>query len=130
VDVGTAQQVLETSDLKSRVEVVIEAVAKVREVMKLNNEIESSVKTEMSKSQREFLLRQQMKAIEKELGDKGEDEENELDELAKKLGATQPHASALGPPPATSAVVPCCFCAGARHTGPGSHPEPSRPVWP
>ena len=87
IEVGTAQQVLETSDLKARVEMVIEAVAKVREVMKLSNEISNSVKSEMSKSQREFLLRQQMKAIEKELGEKGggEDGEDELEDLKKKL---------------------------------------------
>ena len=93
IDVATAQQVLETSDLKTRVELVIEAVAKVREVMKLSNEIESSVKTEMSKSQREFLLRQQMKAIEKELGEKGSEEDNEIDELAKKLEEKMPFMS-------------------------------------
>lgn len=83
IEVGTAQQVLETSDLKARVEMVIEAVAKVREVMKLSNEISNSVKSEMSKSQREFLLRQQMKAIEKELGETGGGEDGE-DELGTK----------------------------------------------
>ena len=94
IDVTTAQEVLESSDLKARVETVIAAVAKVREVMKLSNEIESSVKTEMSKSQREFLLRQQMKAIEKELGDSGgQDEADELDELAAKLEKALPFMS-------------------------------------
>ena len=87
IDVGVAQQILEISDLQSRVKMVIEAVAKVREVMKLNNEIASSVKTETSKSQREFLLRQQLKAIEKELGESGggEDDDNDLAVLEKKL---------------------------------------------
>ena len=89
IEIATAQEVLETSDLKTRVEMVIEAVAKVREVMKLSNEISESVKSEMSKTQREFLLRQQMKAIEKELGEKGgeDGEEDDMDELQKKLEA-------------------------------------------
>jgi ATP-dependent Lon protease len=92
IEVGTAQQVLETSDLKTRVEMVIEAVAKVREVMKVSNEISNSVKNEMSKTQREFLLRQQMKAIEKELGEQGdEDGEDELEQLQKKLEEKMEH---------------------------------------
>ena len=90
IEVVTAQKVLETSDLKTRVEIVIEAVAKAREMMKLNNEIESSVKTEMSKTQREFLAAT-MRAIEKELGEKGEDEDSDLDDLAKKLEGKLPH---------------------------------------
>ena len=92
IEVATAQQVLETSDLKARVEMVIEAVAKVREVMKVSNEISNSVKNEMSKTQREFLLRQQMKAIEKELGEQGGgDEDDDLAKLQQKLEEKMQH---------------------------------------
>jgi ATP-dependent Lon protease len=52
--------------------------------MKLSNKISSQVKGEMSKTQREYYLRQQLKAIKEELGDKDEDE-NGVEELERRL---------------------------------------------
>ncbi len=82
------QQVLETIDLKDRMKLVLELLNRKREILKLSSKIDSQVKGEMSKTQREYYLRQQLKAIKEELGELGEEEE-ELDELGeriKKLG--------------------------------------------
>src|SRR5690349_15351558 len=88
VPIEEKQQVLETVDLKSRMKLVLELLNRKREILKLSSKIDSQVKGEMSKTQREYYLRQQLKAIKEELGELGEEEE-ELDELGeriKKLG--------------------------------------------
>src|SRR6266446_898724 len=54
------------------------------DIHKLSSKIDSQVKGEMSKTQREYYLRQQLKAIKEELGELGEEEE-ELDELGERL---------------------------------------------
>src|SRR5471032_289846 len=88
VPIEEKQQVLETVDLKDRMKLVLELLNRKREILKLSSKIDSQVKGEMSKTQREYYLRQQLKAIKEELGELGEEEE-ELDELGeriKKLG--------------------------------------------
>ncbi|MDA0713509.1 MAG: endopeptidase La, partial [bacterium] len=72
--------------LKKRLIKVLELLNRQFEVLKLSNKINSQVKGEMSKTQREYYLRQQLKAIKEELGDK-EDDEGGLEELEKKLKA-------------------------------------------
>jgi ATP-dependent Lon protease len=88
VPIEEKQQVLETIDLKSRMKLVLEILNRKREILKLSNKIDSQVKGEMSKTQREYYLRQQLKAIKEELGELGEEEEeiDELGERIKKLG--------------------------------------------
>jgi len=90
VPIEEKQQVLETVDLKERMKLVLELLNRKREILKLSSKIDSQVKGEMSKTQREYYLRQQLKAIKEELGELGEEEE-ELDELGerlKKIGLT------------------------------------------
>lgn len=84
VPIEEKQAVLETVDLKARMKLVLELLNRKREILKLSNKIDSAVKGEMSKTQREYYLRQQLKAIKEELGEMGEDEED-LDELAERL---------------------------------------------
>ena len=84
VPIEEKQAVLETVDLKARMKLVLELLNRKREILKLSNKIDSAVKGEMSKTQREYYLRQQLKAIKEELGEMGEDEE-ELDELGERL---------------------------------------------
>jgi len=78
------QAVLETVELKARMNLVLEVLNRKREILKLSNKIDSAVKGEMSKTQREYYLRQQLKAIKEELGELGEEEE-EIDELDERL---------------------------------------------
>src|SRR5204863_475403 len=84
VPIEEKQQVLETVDLKERMKLVLELLNRKREILKLSSKIDSQVKGEMSKTQREYYLRQQLKAIKEELGELGEEEE-ELDELGERL---------------------------------------------
>ena len=78
------QAVLETVDLQARMKLVLEILTRKREILKLSSKIDSAVKGEMSKTQREYYLHQQLKAIKEELGELGEDEED-LDELGERL---------------------------------------------
>ena len=78
------QEILEAVHLKVRLKRVLELLSRQFEVMKLSNKINSQVKGEMSKTQREYYLRQQLKAIKEELGDK-EDDENGMEDLEKRL---------------------------------------------
>ena len=78
------QDVLEAVRLTERMKRVLELLSRQLEVLKLSNKINSQVKGEMSKTQREYYLRQQLKAIKEELGD-GDDDENGVEELQRRL---------------------------------------------
>ncbi len=84
VPIEEKQAVLETVGLKARMKLVLELLNRKREILKLSSKIDSQVKGEMSKTQREYYLRQQLKAIKEELGEMGEEEE-ELDEIGEKI---------------------------------------------
>ncbi|HEX2141167.1 MAG TPA: LON peptidase substrate-binding domain-containing protein, partial [Candidatus Limnocylindria bacterium] len=63
------QDLLETLDVAERLRKVSQFLAKQIEVLELKGKIQSEVKSEMDKTQREYILREQMKAIQKELGE-------------------------------------------------------------
>jgi len=86
--VDEKQAVLETVELVSRMRRVLELLSRQLEVLKLSNKISSQVKGEMSKTQREYYLRQQLKAIKDELGE-GEDGDDDLAELEAKVTEAQ-----------------------------------------
>jgi ATP-dependent Lon protease len=81
--VGDKQQILEAFDVKSRVRLVLAMVGRQLEVLRVKKEISSMVQEEMGKSQREYILRQQMKTIREELGEAGDDDE--IEELRERL---------------------------------------------
>ncbi|TXH68284.1 MAG: endopeptidase La [Thiothrix sp.] len=78
------QQLLEVTDLNQRLDQVATLLRKQHEVLKLTREIDSKAKASMDERQREYMLREQMKAIRKQLG---EDDNNsaELEELRTAL---------------------------------------------
>jgi ATP-dependent Lon protease len=78
------QKVLEYSDTKKRVEYLITSMESELDVLQVEKKIRGRVKQQMEKSQREYYLNEQMKAIQKELGEIG-DEPNDLDALEKKI---------------------------------------------
>ncbi|MBI1357008.1 MAG: endopeptidase La [Acidobacteria bacterium] len=80
------QRVLEELDVRSRYELLLRLMSKEREVLQLRSKIESQVQDQLSQTQREFYLREQLKAIQKELGE--EDEEAETQDLRKKIDET------------------------------------------
>ena len=78
------QKLLETFDLKTRFDKLLEYLSKRIEVLKLSREIDERTKESMETQSRDHLLRERMKAIQKELGDDNESAE-ELKELEKKI---------------------------------------------
>ena len=87
------QQVLETLDVRARLDHLNRILVKEIEVLELGSKIQSEVQSEMGKSQREYLLREQLKAIRKELGE-NDDQAKEIEELRQKIQAAgMPEAS-------------------------------------
>ena len=80
----TKQELLETADVKARLQRLVAALTKEAEVLELGSRIQSQVQSEVGKSQREYYLREQLKAIQKELGE-ADDRTQELDELREKI---------------------------------------------
>ena len=78
------QQVLELTDIKKRCEFLIKSMEGELDILHVEKKIRSRVKQQMEKSQREYYLNEQMKAIQKELGEIG-DESNDLDQLLNKI---------------------------------------------
>jgi ATP-dependent Lon protease len=78
------QEILETFSVRKRLEMLSGELLKEKEVLELRNKIQEQVQEQVSQSQREFLLREQMKAIQKELGE-SEDTQSEVEELRKKI---------------------------------------------
>jgi len=78
------QKILELSNLKNRAEYLIKAMKSELDILHVEKKIRGRVKNQMEKSQREYYLNEQMKAIQKELGEIGE-ESNDLDSLLKKI---------------------------------------------
>ncbi len=78
------QELLETFSVRKRLETLISELTKEREVLELRSKIHDQVQEQVNQSQREFLLREQMKAIQKELGE-SDDGQAEIEELRKKV---------------------------------------------
>lgn len=78
------QTILEMANVRERIEHLLNLMDAEVDVIEVEKKIRGRVKKQMEKSQREYYLNEQMKAIQKELGDLGEDV-NEIDELEKKI---------------------------------------------
>ncbi|MED4601184.1 endopeptidase La [Paenibacillus validus] len=82
------QEILETVDVKQRLEKLLGILNNEREVLELERKISQRVKKQMEKTQKEYYLREQMKAIQKELGDK-EGRAGEADDLRNQLAQSE-----------------------------------------
>jgi ATP-dependent Lon protease len=80
------QELLATLNVKERLSRLVAALGKEVEVLELGSKIQSEIQSEMSKTQREYYLREQLKAIQKELGE-SDDRTQEVDELREKIDA-------------------------------------------
>jgi ATP-dependent Lon protease len=80
------QRLLELVDVEQRLREVTKILSRELEVVELGTKIQSQVQSEMEKGQREFFLRQQLKAIQDELGE-GDAEQAEINELRERLEA-------------------------------------------
>lgn len=82
------QQLLETLKISDRLEQILSFIESELSVMQVEKRIRNRVKRQMEKTQREYYLNEQMKAIQKELGD-GEDGRDEMSELEEKIRKTK-----------------------------------------
>jgi ATP-dependent Lon protease len=80
------QGVLETLDIRARMDNLNRILIKELEVLELGSKIQSQVQSEVGRNQREYFLREQIKAIQKELGE-GDDQTKDVEELAQKIEA-------------------------------------------
>ncbi len=80
------QELLETADVVERLRLVSTFLARQIEILELKGKIQSEVKSEMDKTQREYILREQLKAIQRELGEE-DPQQAEINELRDKVEA-------------------------------------------
>ncbi|WP_170363556.1 endopeptidase La [Ruegeria arenilitoris] len=88
IEVEQKQDLLETLSISERLEKVYGLMQGEMSVLQVEKKIKTRVKSQMEKTQREYYLNEQMKAIQKELGD-GEDGANEIAELEAKIAETK-----------------------------------------
>jgi ATP-dependent Lon protease len=80
------QEVLEKLDVRERMNALNRILIKELEVLELGSKIQSQVQSEVGRNQREYFLREQLKAIQKELGE-GDDQTKDIEELQEKVDA-------------------------------------------
>ena len=80
------QEVLETLDVRARLDNLNRILIKELEVLELGSKIQSQVQSEVGKNQRDYFLREQLKAIQRELGE-GDDQSKDVEELRQKIEA-------------------------------------------
>jgi len=88
------QMLLETTDVKERIEKLMSFLESEIDIQQIEKRIRNRVKKQMEKSQREYYLNEQMKAVQKELGEL-DDAANEIDELTAKIEKAELSAEAL-----------------------------------
>jgi ATP-dependent Lon protease len=88
LEVGEKQDVLETFDLKARMRKVLQFLSRQLEVLKVRERINTQVQEEMGRNQREYVLRQQLKAIKEELGELDEGG-GDLEEFQEKIAKAE-----------------------------------------
>jgi ATP-dependent Lon protease len=88
VQVDEKQEILEIFDLKARLRRVLQFLSRQHEVLKVREKINTQVQEEMGRNQREYVLRQQLKAIKEELGEIDESG-GDLDDFREKISAAK-----------------------------------------
>lgn len=84
INTAQKQEILETIDVKERLQKVTYFLNSEIQILEVGKQIQSEIKTEMDKRQREYILREQLKAIQKELGEVDE-QTKEINELREKI---------------------------------------------
>ncbi|MDD5308011.1 MAG: endopeptidase La [Deltaproteobacteria bacterium] len=84
VSVEEKQMIIEAVDFGTRLRTCLQLLTRQIEMLKVKKEISSMVQEEMGRNQREYFLRQQLKAIKEELGE-GDEEEDEVEELKERI---------------------------------------------
>ncbi|SVD24396.1 uncharacterized protein METZ01_LOCUS377250, partial [marine metagenome] len=84
IKLSDKQEILESMDIHSRIEKILNFIDAELDVMQVEKKIRGRVKTQMEKTQREYYLNEQMKAIQKELGE-NEDGKDDIQEYEEKI---------------------------------------------
>merc|ERR1711991_960698 len=88
IQIFEKQELLEIIDLKKRLEKIHQLIEKETSVLSVEKKIRGRVKNQMEKTQREYYLNEQMKAIQKELGE-GDDGKDDVQEYEEKIESTK-----------------------------------------
>ena len=118
LSIVSKQFVLEQVSVRKRLEYLNTEIAKELEVLELRSKIQNQVQEEVGKSQREYFLREQLRAIQRELGE-ADDNQREIEELRKKIEAAgNDRRSAKRSRPRTRPAVAnvACRCGIYRHS--------------
>jgi ATP-dependent Lon protease len=92
IKIEERQQVLEETNLEKRVQILLELMEQEIDIMQIEKRIRGRVKKQMEKNQREYYLHEQVKAIQKELGDLGDTQVTTAEALEQKINeAKMPH---------------------------------------
>jgi ATP-dependent Lon protease len=86
IELEDAQRLLELDSVKEKLRVLLSLMTKELEVLELGRKIQSEAQSEMEKTQREYFLREQLKAIQRELGE-ADQQQIEVEEFRKKIEA-------------------------------------------
>jgi ATP-dependent Lon protease len=119
--IADKQEILEAFDVKARVRLVLAMVSRQLEVLRVKKEISHMVQEEMGKSQREYILRQQMKNIREELGEGGDDDE--IEELRERIRLAGPPADVEKV--ARKQLSGCVACRSSRPSSTSRRPTSS-----
>ena len=87
-DVAAKQSLLEELDVPARLRMVLEGIQRERDAMKVESEIREKVQSDIGKTQRDYMLRQQLEAIRHELGE-ADDQESEVAELRERVSSAR-----------------------------------------
>jgi ATP-dependent Lon protease len=88
MDVAGKQSILEELDVPTRLKRVLQRISRERDAMQVESEIREKVQSDIGKTQRDYMLRQQLEAIRQELGE-SEDQESEVEKLRERMAAAQ-----------------------------------------
>ena len=84
IDLEKAQEILEIDSLTSKLRLLLRVLTREVQIMEIGRQLQEDAQDEMEKSQREYFLREQMKAIQREL-DEGDDQFNEIEDFRKAI---------------------------------------------
>ena len=84
IDLEKAQEILEIDSLTSKLRLLLRILTREVQIMEIGRQLQEDAQDEMEKSQREYFLREQMKAIQREL-DEGDDQFNEIEDFRKAI---------------------------------------------
>jgi ATP-dependent Lon protease len=85
LSIKNKQRILSEQNIKTRLNILIRMLSEELEVLSIQKKIESDVKNKIDKTQREYYLREQLRSIQKELGESGDDQSGEIGEYRKKI---------------------------------------------